>query len=170
MPSEFLSPSWGTLSISATQAIPTLDPAQQQRAPQSVSKGAVVMGIGMLTGTGTRAVAYGATNGARETSQERREGRTPMRDIADVSGLASSNDIIAPVRILDAQGEVVRVFSADEFRRTHPRVAAGRDFRTAVRRPRRGKMKGLVASVATLVVVMITSPAVAYMAVITTSV
>ena len=94
-----------------------------------------------------------------------------MRDVADVSGLASSNDFIAPVRILDAsQGEVVRVFSADEFRRTHPRVAAGRDFRTAGRRPRRGKMKGLVASVATLVVAMITSPAMAYMAVITTSV
>jgi hypothetical protein len=60
-----------------------------------------------------------------------------MRDVADVSGLASSNDFIAPVRILDAsQGEVVRVFSADEFRRTHPRVAAGRDFRTAGRRAR----------------------------------
>jgi hypothetical protein len=93
-----------------------------------------------------------------------------MKEVADASGLATSKDFIAPVRILDAQGKIVRVISADEFRRTHPRVAAGRDFPTTSRRPRRSKIKGLVAGVATLVLVSIASPAMAYMAVITTSV
>jgi hypothetical protein len=93
-----------------------------------------------------------------------------MKEVADASGLASSQDFIAPVRILDAQGKIVRVISADEFRRTHPKIAAGRDFPTAGRRPRSGKMKGLVAGVATLILATIAPPAMAYMAVITTSV
>jgi hypothetical protein len=93
-----------------------------------------------------------------------------MKEVADVSRLASSQDFIAPIRILDAQGKIVRIISADEFRRTHPRVAAGRDFPTTSRRPRRGKMKGLVAGVAALILATIASPAMAYMAVITTSV
>jgi hypothetical protein len=35
--------------------------------------------------------------------------------------LPSSDDSIAPVMILDAQGHVVRVVSAAEFQRSHPK-------------------------------------------------
>jgi len=92
-----------------------------------------------------------------------------MKHVTDASGLAS-NDFIAPVRILDAQGKVVRVVSADEFRRTHPRRTADHDVPTAGRRPRRGRMKAVVAGLAALILATIASPAMAYMAVITTSV
>ena len=93
-----------------------------------------------------------------------------MKTIADVAPLGTNKDFVAPVRILDAQGKILRVVSADEFRRTHPRVTADRDFPTAGRRPRRAKMKGLVAGAAALCLAMLASPAMAYMAVITTSV
>lgn len=36
--------------------------------------------------------------------------------------LPSANDSISPVRILDADGHLVRVVSAEEFRRTHPTI------------------------------------------------
>jgi len=93
-----------------------------------------------------------------------------MKTIADVTPLGANKDSVAPVRILDAQGKVLRVVSAEEFRRTHPGLTADRDFSTARHRPRRAKMKGLVAGAAALVLAMIASPAMAYMAVITTSV
>src|SRR5262249_36177901 len=92
-----------------------------------------------------------------------------MKTIADVTALEANKDFVAPVRILDAQGKVLRVVSAEEFRRTHPGLTADRDFSTARHRPRRAKMKGLVAGAAALVLAMIASPAMAYMAVVTTS-
>ena len=65
----------------------------------------------------------------------------------------ADNESIAPVRILDGHGNVVRVLSASEFRRTHPRPATAegqagarhrqsvlaptRPARTPARRPRR---------------------------------
>jgi len=48
---------------------------------------------------------------------------------------------IAPVRILDAQGQVVAVVSAADFRRTHPRDAASQSALTVSRRQRRGKVE-----------------------------
>jgi len=36
--------------------------------------------------------------------------------------LPSANDSIAPVRILDSDGRLVCVVSAEEFRRTHPTI------------------------------------------------
>jgi hypothetical protein len=38
----------------------------------------------------------------------------------DAVRLPSTNDAIAPVRILDADGHLLCVVSADEFRRSHP--------------------------------------------------
>jgi PHD/YefM family antitoxin component YafN of YafNO toxin-antitoxin module len=38
--------------------------------------------------------------------------------------LPSADDSIAPVTILDGNGNVVRVISAEEFRRDHPTLAA----------------------------------------------
>jgi hypothetical protein len=48
--------------------------------------------------------------------------------------LPSGDDSIAPVSILDADGRVVSVVSAEEFRRTHPNnVAAVTGDRPRVR-------------------------------------
>jgi hypothetical protein len=44
---------------------------------------------------------------------------------------------IAPVKILDANGHVVRVVSASEFREMHSSFAASRFRPTVGRRPRR---------------------------------
>ena len=50
--------------------------------------------------------------------------------------LPSAENTIAPVTILDANGNLVRVVSAEEFRRDHPTLArapgaAGRSHRRA---------------------------------------
>jgi hypothetical protein len=42
-----------------------------------------------------------------------------MKISAETVRLASGDDSIAPVSILDAQGQVLRVVTAEEFRRTH---------------------------------------------------
>ena len=52
-----------------------------------------------------------------------------MKTPSDAVRLPSGDDSIAPVRILDAEGRVMRVISADEFRRTHPRDVSGADSR-----------------------------------------
>jgi hypothetical protein len=46
-----------------------------------------------------------------------------MRDAPDTSAPVSDENLIAPVRILDAHGQVLRVLTAAEFRRRHPKVA-----------------------------------------------
>jgi hypothetical protein len=43
-----------------------------------------------------------------------------MRSYVSAVMLPSEDDAIAPVRILDADGQVVRVVPAAEFRQTHP--------------------------------------------------
>jgi hypothetical protein len=63
----------------------------------------------------------------------------PMKDFADAVQLPSRDGVIAPVTIFDAQGHVVRVVAATEFRRTHGVLLAARYPATAIRRPRRGK-------------------------------
>jgi hypothetical protein len=50
--------------------------------------------------------------------------------------LPSADDSIAPVTILDGKGNVVRVISAEEFRRDHPTLAG--PPAAAHRRRRRG--------------------------------
>jgi hypothetical protein len=45
-----------------------------------------------------------------------------MNAIADTVRLPSAEESIAPVTILDADGHVVRVVSAAEFRQAHPRT------------------------------------------------
>ena len=59
-----------------------------------------------------------------------------MNDSVNAVRLPPTDEFIAPVTILDAQGQVVRVLAADEFRRTHPRDTTAR-FRMAVVRRRR---------------------------------
>ena len=54
------------------------------------------------------------------------------------SDAVSGDESIAPVTILDGQGHVVRVVTAVEFRRTHPRVATSRYPVVAIRRQRQG--------------------------------
>ena len=49
-----------------------------------------------------------------------------MKESHDAVRLPWRDELIAPITILDAHGNVVRVVSAEEFRRTHPRGAAGR--------------------------------------------
>jgi hypothetical protein len=44
--------------------------------------------------------------------------------LPDAVRLPSGDELIAPVRILDAQGHVVCVVSAEEFRRAHPTHAS----------------------------------------------
>jgi hypothetical protein len=44
-----------------------------------------------------------------------------MNNAWDAIRLPPEDDSIAPVTILDAQGRVKCVVSADEFRRTHPK-------------------------------------------------
>jgi hypothetical protein len=46
-----------------------------------------------------------------------------MKDIVEPVRLPSSDESIGPVTILDAQGHVVRVVAAAEFRSTPPRSA-----------------------------------------------
>jgi len=60
-----------------------------------------------------------------------------MNAIQDAVRLPSPEDFIAPVKILDADGQVVRVVSAAEFRETHASVAPSRSRPAAGRRPRR---------------------------------
>lgn len=45
-----------------------------------------------------------------------------MNVLRDAVRLPSANDSIAPVRILDADGRLACVVSAEEFRRTHPTI------------------------------------------------
>ena len=45
-----------------------------------------------------------------------------MNVSTDAVRLPSANESIAPVRILDADGHLVCVVSAEEFRRTHPPI------------------------------------------------
>ena len=44
--------------------------------------------------------------------------------ISDAVRLPSSDESVAPVTILDSEGQVLRVVSAAEFRRDHPRTSA----------------------------------------------
>jgi len=46
-----------------------------------------------------------------------------MKTLPDIVHLPPGDASVAPVRILDADGSVVRVVSAEEFRRMHPRQA-----------------------------------------------
>jgi hypothetical protein len=61
-----------------------------------------------------------------------------MKDFSDAVQLPSGDESIAPVTIFDAQGHVVRVVAAAEFRRSHPRVAASPYPAAAIHRQRRG--------------------------------
>ena len=47
-----------------------------------------------------------------------------MTTYSDIVRLPSGDDSIAPVTILDAEGRVVRVISAEEFRRVRPSATA----------------------------------------------
>jgi len=58
------------------------------------------------------------------------------KDFSGAIRLPGSDESIAPVTILDAQGKTVCVVSAVEFRQTHPRLDAPRD--PGARRRRRG--------------------------------
>ena len=49
-----------------------------------------------------------------------------MDESSDKVRLPAGDELIAPVKILDAEGNVLRVVSAAEFRRAHPRSPAGR--------------------------------------------
>jgi hypothetical protein len=60
-----------------------------------------------------------------------------MKDSVNAVRLPAGDDSIAPVTILDAQGQVVRVVAADEFRRIHPRNVTARYPMAAVRRRHR---------------------------------
>ena len=57
-----------------------------------------------------------------------------MSVLTDAVRLPSTNDAIAPVRILDADGHLVCVVSADEFRRSHPIANTADSTSTAHRR------------------------------------
>jgi len=61
-----------------------------------------------------------------------------MRNVANPVRLPSGDEDIAPVTILDAQGQVVRIVAATEFRSTHPRADAFRHPTAALRGQRRG--------------------------------
>lgn len=54
----------------------------------------------------------------------------------DAGQLQSGDEFIAPVTILDADGCVVRIVSAEEFRRTHATVVSA-PLTVALRRGRR---------------------------------
>jgi hypothetical protein len=47
-----------------------------------------------------------------------------MTTYSDIVRLPSGDDSIAPVTILDAEGRVLRVVSAEEFRRARPSATA----------------------------------------------
>ena len=57
-----------------------------------------------------------------------------MNVLTDAVRLPTTNDSIAPVRILDADGHLVCVVSADEFRRMHPTIETPDSTSTAHRR------------------------------------
>ena len=59
-----------------------------------------------------------------------------MDDFSEGVRLPAGNDGIAAVTILDHKGQVVRVISAAEFRRSYPRKAVARFGDSARRRPR----------------------------------
>jgi hypothetical protein len=58
-----------------------------------------------------------------------------MKMLPDSVRLPSGDQPIAPVSILDADGHVVRVVSADEFRRTHQTHATNAPALAKRRRP-----------------------------------
>ena len=58
-----------------------------------------------------------------------------MNVLTDAVRLSSTNDSIAPVRILDADGHLMCVVTAEEFRRTHP-IANTTDFASIAHRRR----------------------------------
>jgi hypothetical protein len=60
-----------------------------------------------------------------------------MKDSVNAVRLPTGDDSIAPVTILDAQGQVVRVVDADEFRRIHPKNVTARYPMAAPRRRHR---------------------------------
>jgi len=51
-----------------------------------------------------------------------------MKKLANAVRLPSNDNSIAPVMILDAHGQVVRVVSAAEFQRSHPKVPKSSRF------------------------------------------
>jgi hypothetical protein len=57
-----------------------------------------------------------------------------MNVLRNAVRLPSANDSIAPVRLLDADGRLVCVVSAEEFRRTHPTIDTTDSTPTAHRR------------------------------------
>jgi len=57
-----------------------------------------------------------------------------MKDSTETLRLPAVEEFIAPVTIFDAQGQVVQVVAAADFRRSHPRVTASRYPMAAVRR------------------------------------
>jgi hypothetical protein len=60
-----------------------------------------------------------------------------MKEALERVRFRSDDEPIAPVTILDAQGHVVRVLAAEEFRTTHPLDGASRAPATALSRQRR---------------------------------
>ena len=60
-----------------------------------------------------------------------------MNATQDTVRLPPTEESIAPVTILDANGHVVRVVSATEFREMHPSSATARFRSTVGRRPLR---------------------------------
>ena len=60
-----------------------------------------------------------------------------MNTSSEALRLPSGDDSVPPVTILDADGHVVGVVSAEEFRRMHPPVVAPRRFSRAESRHRR---------------------------------
>lgn len=62
-----------------------------------------------------------------------------MKDSAETLGLSVGDELVAPVTIFDAQGQVVQVMAAAEFRRSHPRLDNPRHpMSVPRRRPRSG--------------------------------
>jgi len=61
----------------------------------------------------------------------------PIKDFANAVQLPLGDGSISPVTIFDAQGHVVSVVAAAEFRRTHPAVTAAGNAAPTIRRPRR---------------------------------
>ena len=57
-----------------------------------------------------------------------------MKDNLELVRLPSSDESIAPVTIFDAQGNVLRVVSAADFRQAHPTGATSRSQPAAARR------------------------------------
>jgi hypothetical protein len=59
-----------------------------------------------------------------------------MAGTSEAVRLPSAEELIAPVRILDAEGRVVRIVSAAEFRRAHAGAQTSRVAPVAGRRHR----------------------------------